>query len=430
MESIQATPINHPFHTLGRSHELSSFVTVLEKIDPRKSHTTTKVEGTIQPAQRVFTVAISGCTSSGKTTLALLLSEIFSSFPPKESSADNDSPLGSEKENLGDSQATTSFATPFTTTIHQDAFFIPKVHCPFVEFSSTHKDKSFMKESVAQIYENPIYFYSWTGKEGEGIARIAGPNTDCMDAVDFGNLLRKVKAAQRNKIEPEKDARYKDDADKKQLIQKYSGVIASMRKRVKEHFALPTTNHTSGYGGSITDYINGWVFVEGFLLFSKTMPSDNQCSGLDDCSKDDLHAEGLKDLQPEVNEEVMAMDKQLIRMKTERIPSKDALMQEFDVKLFLPTTKEVAKHRRMSRFPYVDFPVGGRHLGQMWKSEGYFEDVVWKDYQDSFGWLLTETGKENVDGVFVRTTFDDTVENTVEWAVGIILRVLSSRGKN
>ncbi|KAI9650432.1 hypothetical protein NHQ30_000447 [Ciborinia camelliae] len=428
MESQKITTINPFFCSPGQEQKISSSVTVLEKGETQELQPTAKVTGIIQTIPRPLTVAISGCTSSGKTTLALLLSEIFSSFSVTKEPTDNDSPLGSEQVNLGDSQTTTPLKTAFTTTIHQDSFFIAKIHCPCVEFNSAINDESFMKESIAKIDETPIYSYSSTGTKGKANVRVTGPNTDCMEAVDFGNLLRKVQAAQSQKVEPEKNLQFKEDADQKKLIEQYSEVISSMRKKVKERLGLATINHTMGDEGIVAEH-SGWVFVEGFLLFSNSMPSDNRSSKVDE-KDEDLQARALVDLQQNVNEEAISMEKKLMRMKEERMPSKEALMKAFDIKLFLPTTKEVAKHRRMTRFPYVDFPAGGRHPGQMWKSEGYFEDVVWKGYEDSFGWLLKETGKENVDGVFVRTTFDDTVENTVDWAVDVILEFLGTRGKN
>ncbi|KAJ8070151.1 hypothetical protein OCU04_000543 [Sclerotinia nivalis] len=422
MESLSFTTTNLPFHHPRQPQKTSSSVTVLERLENGELHKIKRAEGINKSTPRVLTVAISGCTSSGKTTLALLLSEIFSSLSAIDKSTDNNSPHESAKDNVCNSQA-------FTTTIHQDSFFIPKAYCPFVQFNSTNNDKNFMKESIAQKDENPVYTYSCTGTKGEGIVQVIGPNTDCMEAVDFCNLLREVQATQIKGVEPEKITQFKEDADKKKLVEQYSRVIASMRKKIKEHLALTTIKHASRYGGNFAGNINGWVFVEGFLLFSKSIPPDHgSLEFLENTGE--LSAEVPEDLQMIAKEDFTFMEKELTRMKEERILSKEALMEEFDIKLFLPTSKDVAKQRRMSRFPYVDFPAGGRHPGQMWKSEGYFDEVVWKGYEDSFGWLLKETGKECINGVFVRTTVDDTVENTVEWAVDIILEFLTSREMN
>ncbi|QSZ35279.1 hypothetical protein DSL72_008148 [Monilinia vaccinii-corymbosi] len=390
---------------------------MLEKFNISQRQPIIGVEEIIPSTPGVLTVAIAGCSSSGKTTLALLLSEIFSSLSTKRGSTDDDSPLDLEKENLDGSQTTIPSTTPFTTTIHQDDFFIQKALCPFVAFNSTNNDKKFIKDSLNGMDEKDIYSYFCTGAEEKGNVRIIGPNTDCMEAVDFGELLRRVQAAKINGSDPEKNAKSKKHADKRKLVERYSGVIAAMRKRVEERLASTSV-----------DYINGWVFVEGFLLLSKSMPSDDRSLAFDEL-EEGICAEikRQRQLQPKVDEELM---REMERIREERAPSNEALMQEFDVKLFLPTSKEVARHRRLSRFPYVDSPAGGRLPGQMWKSEGYFEEVVWKGYENSFDWLLKDTGKGNVNGVFVRSTLDDTVENTVEWAIDIILEALIARGEN
>ncbi|KAF7893400.1 uncharacterized protein EAF02_000938 [Botrytis sinoallii] len=246
-----------------------------------------------------------------------------------------------------------------------------------------------------------------------------------MEAVNFSNLLRMVQAAQANTPESEICVQYKDDADKKKLIEQYSGVIESMRRRVRECLAVGIGNHMRN--DVVADYNYGWVFVEGFLLFSKTLPSDDRSTWLDASSEvEDRCAGRSENVRQKFEKEAALKEDSMMRTKEKMVVAKAALMQEFDIKLFLPTSKEVAKERRLSRFPYIDFPAGGRCPGQMWKSEGYFEEVVWKGYEDSFGWLLREAGKENVDGVFVRTTVDDTVENTVYWAVDVILQFLKA----
>lgn len=420
MESQEFTTTNPSFYHPNQQKEMLYCVESLERPDSPEPHLTTKECNVIQNTPKALTVAISGCTSSGKTTLALILSEIFSS-PTTKHSTSNESLHIPKENNLGDAKAT----RPFTTIIHQDAFFIPKADCPLVQFNSASNDKHFIKESLAQNNENPVYFYARTGTNGEENVQITGPNTDCMEAVNFGNLLRMVQAAQANNYDPEICGRYKDDADKKKLIEQYSEVIESMRRRIRENLALEAGNHMRN--DLVSGYHYGWVFVEGFLLFSKALPSDDKSLWLDASSEvEDRCAERSENVRQEFKKEAALKGSKPTREKEENAMAKAALMQEFDIKLFLPTSKEVAKERRLSRFPYIDFPAGGRCSGQMWKSEGYFEEVVWKGYEDSFGWLLRETGKENVDGVFVRTAVDDTVENTVYWAVDIILQFLKA----
>ncbi len=72
----------------------------------------------------------------------------------------------------------------------------------------------------------------------------------------------------------------------------------------------------------------------------------------------------------------------------------------------------------------MDIKEGGmREPGQMWKTEGYWEQVAWRNYVKGHEWLVGgETGELGgvKDGVYVRA-LDLGVEDTVRWAVGAVL---------
>lgn len=60
----------------------------------------------------------------------------------------------------------------------------------------------------------------------------------------------------------------------------------------------------------------------------------------------------------------------------------------------------------------------------MWKTEGYFDGVVWKNFEESYGWLLKawNEGRDWQDGVCIRPgdgRMD--IDATAEWAVDAIL---------
>jgi len=91
-------------------------------------------ENKLSPAQlisnkKTFVVAISGCSSAGKSTLAKILSEVF------QTPTVNGDGLGGGK------------VKP-TITIAQDDFFHPKGLQPFVTFTSTPADAPFMEKSI------------------------------------------------------------------------------------------------------------------------------------------------------------------------------------------------------------------------------------------------------------------------------------------
>lgn len=129
-----------------------------------------------------------------------------------------------------------------------------------------------------------------------------------------------------------------------------------------------------------------------------------------------------------------------------------ALMDFFDIKLFLPTSRDVAKDRRFSRRPYMDPPSGDRMAGQYWKTEGYFDSVVWPSYERFHKWLLADgkIHRQKQDGgniehyinevvgsgirymhwkkgdIHMREV-DADVEYTLRWAVGVILAEMSKQ---
>jgi hypothetical protein len=385
----------------------------------------------------VWTIAISGCTSSGKTVLALLLSEIFAPF----SSSPQHRLDGSLHPGLSEIQPIEGRSTiPSTSTIHQDAFFLPKALCPLVSFNSTPAEKPYIRASIQDIDENATYSYSWSGlhlHSSESI-RIIGPNTDCQEAVDFRSLLHRVRRAQSGALEPELKPAFKaEDADRQTLAHEHAYLIRIMREKVASFCRSQSTlngetqtSYSESKGQKTAELTySHWVFVEGFLLFSKDVnPNDVDREDETDESDEEHYAEVAESLKPAVKDEVKRLKAELKQLNQEGAVAKRALMNTFDIKLFLPTSKEIAKQRRMTRPPYVDEPIGRRKPGQMWKTEGYFEDVVWRGYEKDFDWLLTKAGRDEVNGVFVRAA-DSSVEDTVHWAVEVILGVLRAKSQ-
>ncbi|KAH6671665.1 hypothetical protein B0J14DRAFT_543155 [Halenospora varia] len=349
--------------------------------------------------EEVITVGISGCSSSGKTTLAFLLNEIFN-------------PLAHPRLTPG-------------KIINQDAFFLPKAILPFHRFSclpSSPAEQEFLEASLDK-YEaekgdwkrpmfgphdgkGPLYEIS---RNDDGY-RVRGPDSDCADAVDFCGLVESVKGVQtRNTTsallmikEGEEEAR-----------RKYRDLIHEQRLRVQE--LLRRGNFTPSQNDSESTPLR-FIFLEGFLLLSPPPHSPMQ----------------LALTHREYESWFYMQHSWRIRGWREELTS---LIQ---IPLFLPTSKEVAKARRFARNVYVDAHLGGgRHPGQMWKSEGYFERVAWEGYKREFGWLIQDDGVKGKEenegkklGVWIREKEDAGVEETVEWAVGVVLKELEGRGVN
>lgn len=114
---------------------------------------------------------------------------------------------------------------------------------------------------------------------------------------------------------------------------------------------------------------------------------------------------------------------------------KRGMMEHFSCKLWLTTSEKAAKERRFSRPAYIDTKDGGlREPGQMWKTEGYFDQVAWKHHLGKHEWLVGENEGDGElgryeEGIHIRAE-DLGVEGTVRWAVGAILEEMGKLAKN
>ncbi|KAH7317922.1 hypothetical protein BKA65DRAFT_370179, partial [Rhexocercosporidium sp. MPI-PUGE-AT-0058] len=381
-------------------------------------------------------VAISGCSSAGKSLLAKILSTVLSStttHPVTNASSE------SKK----------------TITISQDDFFQPKALLPLITFTSSPADAHFMAKSI-HYDEQGMYYIASSGSRGHRPRyQVTGPMTDCDQAIDFVGLVEAII----NVKSTGQLSEYAKYSSCDQDMDGFSGLIEKMKEKVcvwlKEQAIL---NAESRFGGCVVRGPiendgkklgaadgNGkeslrlqFVFVEGFLLLAPNTSVDE--NKLFDVSTEKAKVEKYTTQLETLSTELVAKHNIDAEIEGERdvieaqlwatnFAAKEHLQDLFDVKLFLNTSKEEAKRRRFERAIYIDAPTGGRLPGQMWKSEGYFEEGVWKGYQESYGWLLeSETakggnGKELVSeqGVFVEPVQDADIEVCVEWAVDVLL---------
>ncbi|MCJ1289616.1 ribosylnicotinamide kinase [Xylographa carneopallida] len=101
-----------------------------------------------------------------------------------------------------------------------------------------------------------------------------------------------------------------------------------------------------------------------------------------------------------------------------------------DVRLFLRTSKAAAKYRRMTRPGY-----GDPDTTDFWRTEEYFEECVWGNYvKNSAGWFVggdvegePDAERCRREGLAMRPSLDMGVEETFEWAVGVICEALEAR---
>ena len=469
------------------------------------------------PPPKAITVSISGCSSSGKTTLALLLSEIFSTFAKNIQNAQV-----SLDDFLHGNIAFTEKMKPLL--IYEDAYFKDKSYCPNVTFVSTPADVDFVQhtikkddlmqytiifgedqpsgsysvdDSVKNEQHNPPYWY------------ITGPDTDCWSALDIPGLAAAIQHARKTGNLSDASLRQEEETrratpdllvtaeQRAAILEQHADIVSVMKERVEIWFKCEAAINT---GSASKNQLNnsGTVhgtprptlcFIEGFLLYpdpANTPTSPN--IGTSPGKENTMLSSPLRDSSnefvprdPKRNSSFLILEAKRDAFQTKNVKARANIMQELDIKLFLPSSKEHAQSRRFMRDCYIDAPLGTRLPGQLWKSDGYFNDVAWGNYVKEQGWLFQdkkvegsgvpvfESGAGDQDrypdyddsqispdrlgfsgggqisqgaagdrdiipsqaarehGVHIHPVVDSSVEDTVEWAVQIILQELKDR---
>ncbi|KAI1142418.1 hypothetical protein F5Y05DRAFT_409563 [Hypoxylon sp. FL0543] len=130
------------------------------------------------------------------------------------------------------------------------------------------------------------------------------------------------------------------------------------------------------------------------------------------------------------------------------------VQDRLDVSLFLPVERGEARRRRFSRARYRDVPGGARRPGEYWKCGAYFDQVVWPHYeryhrhilphlaaayadddrrrqQEQHGrpWCVANAWERDprVCGVHVRPAAVSSVGDTLLWASSVVGAVLGER---
>jgi hypothetical protein len=127
-----------------------------------------------------FVLAISGCSSSGKTLLSLLLEAVFSDLDLTVSDSVN-----------------SRLSQPIV--IHEDDYFKLKDNCPIISFDTTHSDSGFILNSLCHPDLGLYHFKKHcetssvngiqnTISEERILGSVTGPDTDCWEAIEVSTL--------------------------------------------------------------------------------------------------------------------------------------------------------------------------------------------------------------------------------------------------
>lgn len=276
-------------------------------------------------------IALTGPSSSGKTTLARLLRSIFS-YPPHLT----------------------------TTIIHQDDFYKPDVLIPLKTFSSPEHGTRTLQD--------------W----------------DCIEAIDvelLGSTLRYVKA---HGCLPDDGAVSKEDQNAVGRCPVDQGTIRELatrtRTRTERIFSLSTSLDNVSHSNSSS---KSEVPIQTQTSTLLTSASNTQFNPKQEHKQNE---NGISN-QPRRKISLYLLDGFLLLpdpispLSALHTHLHQILASAVSSRLFLPSTREQTLRRRAARSGYVT-------LEGFWEDPpGYVEDVVWRNYAVEHWWLFSERGR-------------------------------------
>lgn len=315
-----------------------------------------------------FLVGIAGTSSSGKTVLSLILSEIFKAAMDQ-----------GQQGNTSASMSSIDTASTITT-ISQNDYFIAESNCPRTTFRPRSGD-----ETVVAGYVGPD-------------GRVETADIDCLAAVDWVRLLEDLDAflagqKQQQGGAPEavpnatsahqtELACYRTNLDSFVAPELRKRMVADIRACIDEQVMFNSFDKFEGklfkkdpHGTALLNCRLG--FVEGFLLYVREpplprskIPQTRQGDGDDDASSSSSTSSSTSSNQQQQQQPPEP------HMQPDMKTSQGAVRDRFHNRLYIHIPTEMAYQRRFSRTPFIDQPQGQRMPGQMWKTKGYYFDVA------------------------------------------------------
>jgi len=365
-----------------------------------------------------FLIGIGGSSSSGKTTLATLLREVFTgaidSIP-----YDTSDPIDGGAE---------------TVLLQQDDFFIPRGQAPRTRFRPASPADNYVTRGVPR---DDVGFVAAENRDSIEAIRWA----EFVDAVYDAKYTRRVNGAIMATAKTLSDLRERSSVGGSfQEAQDMVGRECKRQRELNKKLYREQTRNLQYQGtyfrqghkprddadGLPGDDNHPWVvcnvgIVEGFLLLANA-PSP-QTKG------------ATATATTTTTQEAQPADDHWAHMA--------AVERALDVKLFLHTTKPTAAARRFRRRCYTDADTllgdddeaacpDRRVPGELWKARGYFDDVAWPEYEACHtrfvnGMIGGAHGTPPpVEGVHVCAE-GMSIGDTLLWAVQTILEGLAAR---
>jgi uridine kinase len=361
-------------------------------------------------APSVVVIGIGGCSSSGKTTLSLLLKEIFPNntihilyqdtyFLPLECRPSKDSDCWGAIDGhtfVRDLQQMKATGQPVEG---EDVDEKIKSHAVFPENLATlEKYKDFIVSMRAKIQQqlNPA------------VALPKSPSTEALGV--FSNSP--AKADQSENSTPEKP-----------VICIVDGfLLYTDPKPPKMPSRRPSKSNPTAYWGPRISSLAHRVVSDPI----------SRRADLHSINEDDTY---------EADDEITPVPTPGPKPMTTRESRMEA-MRLLDIKLFLPTSKAAAKDRRFRRTAYMDPPKGRRQADQHWATEAYFETIAWVNYKKENGFLFDKgdvnkapesatfcyRDQERDQKIMLAPKIDQPIELNVMWAVDVIISEMKKMG--
>ncbi|KAI1461268.1 hypothetical protein F4805DRAFT_276307 [Annulohypoxylon moriforme] len=378
-----------------------------------------------------FIIGISGCTSAGKTTLALLLDVVLREAVCRMASVNRE--FNPE-------------LPPHTAVIHQDAYFFKgsRERGPMVSVQPLWPEDKLVANMTGP--DDPPIQVEDRDRVGSCDIELLAKHIDEPDervrtaAVPNPRFLRNLQRRARVQRGEDEDEMDEDGEGERSndispaaaaavdelAPDTLDAAVEAMRdafRRDTTSLALKTQHiRLDDAGVPIVPY--RFTIVEGFTLFARDAGHDP------------------------IGRVSKATDGEAVALRAMR-----CVQDRFDVALFLPVERDEVRGRRFARERYVDVPEGERRVGECWKSGGYFDQVAWPHYEryhqhilphltDVYSsdeelrerehgrpWCATNAWERDpcVSGVHVRPATVSSLDDTLLWASSVVGAVLAAR---
>ncbi|KAF8475494.1 hypothetical protein BDZ91DRAFT_709762 [Kalaharituber pfeilii] len=355
-----------------------------------------------------FVIGISGCSSSGKTTLARFLRQIFSGLTVPTSLVGSESPTAA---------GPATYIAFTVTLLHQDDFFLPESALPVRSVVVRFKDQTTGLET-----EEKMKVVDWDFPGAVDFVKFKKALQMLRDGIPYGEVIGKLGiqetedlhlllqldeneegiqegGAKGNRRAVSEDAlkRMRNEVVARLMIAGGIGTSVGENDNNKGHVQLSSLDLASGVE---PQHVVNIIIVDGFMLYH---PEEPELTG-------DINSEGSIQTQP-------------------------SLISLLDLPILLRTTYAVAKHRRESRKGY--FTADG-----FWEDpKGYFDAIVWPSYVKYYQHLFVDGDVESAEGlvdewgergngkgmVLQPANLGETMEGMVKWACERVVERLTTR---